>query len=105
MVLHEVLFKVSHSKEIQVWNDFKFLQMFIILSMLKDLTDFQIWLLVWAQALPFVKLVDLHIVSHFWLETFSVLQYAVDFGSISKEDLRESQSWQRSSLLTLAPIT
>ena len=47
MVLHEVLFKVSYSKETQVWNDFKFLQMFIILSMLKDLTDFQIWLLNW----------------------------------------------------------
>ena len=47
MVLHEVLFKVSHSKETEVWNDFKFLQMFIILSMLKDLCDFQIWLLNW----------------------------------------------------------
>lgn len=67
---------------------------------------YQVWArLIWAQALPIVKLVDLHIVSHFWLEIFSVLQYAVDFGSISKEDLRESQSWRRSSLLTLAPIT
>ena len=47
MVLHEVVFKVSHSKETQVWRDFKFFQMFIIFSMLKDLCDFQIWLLNW----------------------------------------------------------
>ena len=47
MVLHEVVSKVSHSKETQVWSDFKFLQMFIIFSMLKDLSDFQIWLLNW----------------------------------------------------------
>ena len=47
MVLHEVVFKVSHSKETQVWSDFKFFQMFIIFSMLKNLSDFQIWLLNW----------------------------------------------------------
>ena len=43
MVLCEVVFKVSHSKETQVWNDFSFLQMSITLSMLKDLPDLQIW--------------------------------------------------------------
>ena len=47
MVLHEVVSKVSHSKETQVWSDFKFFQMFIIFSMPKDLCDFQIWLLNW----------------------------------------------------------
>ena len=33
-------------------------------------------------------------VSHFRLETFSVLQYAMDFGTISKESLKRITKWK-----------
>ena len=39
---------------------------------------------------------NLHAVSHFKHETFSVLQYAMDFGTISKESLKRITKWKAS---------
>lgn len=36
---------------------------------------------------------NLHAVSHFKHETFSALQYAIDFGTISKESLKRITKW------------
>lgn len=37
---------------------------------------------------------NLHAVSHFKHETFSVLQYAMDFGTISKKSLKRITKWK-----------
>ena len=39
---------------------------------------------------------NLHAASHFRHETFSVLQYAMDFGTISKESLKRITKWKAS---------
>ncbi|CAH3128224.1 unnamed protein product [Porites lobata] len=40
---------------------------------------------------------NLHAVSHFKHETFDVLQYATDFGTISKESLKRITKWGRNT--------
>ena len=37
---------------------------------------------------------NLHAISHFKHETFDTLQYATDFGTISKESLKRATKWQ-----------
>ena len=39
---------------------------------------------------------NLHTVSHFKHDTFSVLQYVMDFGTISKESLKRITKWKSS---------
>ena len=39
---------------------------------------------------------NLHAVSNFKHETFSVLQYAMDFGTVSKESLKRITKWKAS---------
>ena len=45
------------------------------------------------QTLITTQVENLHAVSHFKLETFSALQYAVDFGTILKESLKRITKW------------
>ena len=45
------------------------------------------------QTLLTTQLESLHAVSHFKHETFSALQYAIEFGTISKESLKRITKW------------
>ena len=45
------------------------------------------------QTLLATQVENLHAVSHFKHETFSVIQYAIDFGTISKESLKRITKW------------
>ena len=45
------------------------------------------------QTLLTTQVENLHAVSHFKHETFSALQYAIDFGTISKESLKRITKW------------
>ena len=45
------------------------------------------------KALLTTQVENLHAVSHFKNETFSTLQYAMDFGTIAKESLKQVSKW------------